>query len=67
MALSEELLNLLNTSEDRLTQQLMHDVKEIFLTMVGLEDLLHLPVPIDPVTDFKECVSSLVEIGRAHV
>jgi len=66
MALSEELLNLLNTSEDRLTQQLMHDVKEIFLTMVGLEDLLHLPVPIDPVTDFKECVSSLVGIAGTY-
>ena len=63
MTLSNGLLHALNTTEDQLTQQLMRDVKEVFITMVGMEDLLHLPVPIDPVTDFKDCVSSMVGIA----
>ncbi|NVN89739.1 MAG: chemotaxis protein CheX [Desulfuromonadales bacterium] len=43
-----------------LTQHLMRDVKEIFSTMVGLDDLLHLPIQIDPITHFSDCVSALV-------
>ena len=66
MTLSDKLLNVLNTTEDQLTQQLMRDVKEIFTTMVGLEDLLHLPVPIDPVTEFQDCVSALVGLAGTY-
>lgn len=53
-------------SNELLARQLMRDVKEIFSTMVGLEDLLHLPVQIDPVTNFKDCVSSLVGLAGAY-
>lgn len=60
MTLSAGLLQSLSSTEDQLLQQLIHDVKEIFTTMVGLEDLLNLPVPIDPVTNFSDCISSLV-------
>jgi chemotaxis protein CheX len=60
MTLSIGLLHSLNTNEELLCQQLIRDVTEIFGTMVGLEDLLHLPIPIDPVTSFTDCISSLV-------
>lgn len=63
MSLSNGLLKSLNTNEEVLTQQLIRDVKEIFETMVGLEDLLHLPVKIDPVTNFTDCISSLVGLA----
>lgn len=63
MSLSNGLLQSLNSSEEVLTQQLIRDVKEIFETMVGLEDLLHLPVAIDPVTNFTDCISSLVGLA----
>lgn len=66
MTISNGLLNSLNTSEELLSQQLMRDVKEIFGTMVGLEDLLHLPMQIDPVTNFKDCVSSLVGFAGTY-
>lgn len=49
-----------------LTQHLMHDVKEIFSTMVGLDDLLHLPIQIAPVTNFKDCVSALVGMAGTY-
>lgn len=66
MALSNGLLSALNSTEEQLTQQLIHDVKEIFGTMVGLEDLLNLPVPIDPVSNFKDCISALVGLAGVH-
>lgn len=66
MSLSIGLLDSLNTNEKSLTQQLMRDVKEIFDTMVGLDDLLHLPIQIDPVKNFKDCVSSLVGLAGAY-
>jgi chemotaxis protein CheX len=64
--LSDGLLKSLNTSEELLCQQLMRDVKEIFGTMVGLEDLLHLPLQIDPVSHFKDCVSSLIGLAGTY-
>lgn len=66
MPLSQGLLSTLNTNEELLGQQLMRDVREIFGTMVGLEDLLHLPVQIDPVTHFKDCVSSMVGMAGTY-
>lgn len=66
MTLSNSLLKSLHTDEALLSQQLIRDVREIFGTMVGLEDLLHLPIQIDPVTNFTDCVSSLVGLAGAY-
>ena len=66
MTISDGLLSTLNTSEEVLSQQLMRDVKDIFGTMVGLEDLLHLPIQIDPVTNFTDCISSLVGFAGTY-
>jgi chemotaxis protein CheX len=66
MTLSNGLLRSLNTNEDLLAQLLMQDVNEIFGTMVGLEDLLYLPEQIDPVTSFKDCISSLVGLAGTY-
>ncbi|MBV5340041.1 MAG: chemotaxis protein CheX [Deltaproteobacteria bacterium] len=66
MTISNGLLQSLNTSEEVLSQQLMRDVKEIFGTMVGLEDLLHLPIQIDPVTNFTDCISALVGLAGTY-
>lgn len=66
MTISKGLLESLNTSEELLSQQLIRDVREIFGTMVGLEDLLHLPIQIDPVTHFSDCISSLVGLAGSY-
>ena len=66
MSLSKKLLESLHTTEEQLFEKLKLDVRQIFDTMVGLEDLMHLPVQIDPVTEFKDCVSSLVGLGGAY-
>ncbi len=66
MSLSPELLKSLNCTEESLFNKLKSDVKEIFTTMVGLDDLMHLPVRIDPVTEFKDCISSMVGLGGKY-
>jgi len=60
MTMVKGLIESLDLTEEVLAQKLMHDVKEVFCTMVGLEDLLHLPLRIDPVTNFADCISSMV-------
>jgi len=66
MALSNGLLGSLNTTEEMLSKQLIRDVRDVFGTMVGLEDLLHLPVQIDPMTNFNDCISSLVGLAGTY-
>ena len=66
MTFSIGLPDSLGKNEKVLTQQLMHDVREIFDTMVGLDDLLHLPMQIDPMTNFQDCVSALVGLTGAY-
>ena len=66
MTLTNELITSLNITEESLVQVLKDEVHEIFTTMVGLEDLMHLPMQIDPVTEFKDCISALVGLGGAY-
>jgi len=66
MTISTDLLHSLNFSEEMLVQLLKRDVKNIFSTMVGLDDLLHLPIQIDPETNFKDCISSLVGLAGTY-
>jgi chemotaxis protein CheX len=66
MPISNGLLKSLNTSEELLARQLIFDVKEIFGTMVGLEELMHLPIQIEPVTNFQNCISSLVGLAGTY-
>ena len=66
MTLSQGSIITRGTTEEMLTQKLMRDVKDIFGTMVGLEDLLHLPIQIDPVTNFTDCISSMVGLAGTY-
>lgn len=66
MTVSSGVLQSLNTNKELMTNQLMLDVRDIFTTMVGLEDLLHLPCPIEPETVFTDCVSSLVGLAGTY-
>jgi chemotaxis protein CheX len=66
MSISPSLEKTVNLSEELLTNQLKHDVKEIFSTMVGLDNLLHLPIKVDPVSDFKDCISGMVGMAGTY-
>ncbi len=66
MALNPAIVEQLGTSEEELTKLLINDVNEVFCTMVGLEDLLHVTHVIDPVSHFDNCVTAMVGLAGAY-
>jgi chemotaxis protein CheX len=60
MSLTKDLLDALHTSEEELLKHLTRDVEEVFGTMVGMENLLHLPLQVAPETHFKDCITAMV-------
>lgn len=60
MAISATVLEKMQTTEEVLAQRLQGDVKEIFSSMVEMDNLLNLPVQTDPTSHFYDCVSAMV-------
>ncbi|HEY3309712.1 MAG TPA: chemotaxis protein CheX [Desulfuromonadaceae bacterium] len=63
MTVTPAILKTLQITEDELAVRLIKDVSEVFNTMVGMDDLLHLPLQIDPVTHFENCVTAMVGLA----
>lgn len=66
MSMKPETLAAINMTEDQLTKSLIKDVQDVFITMVGVEDLLHLPLQIDATTHFKECLTAMVGLAGTY-
>ena len=66
MTFSDELLNTLLTSEEHLSRQLVHDVEQIFATMVGVGGLHCSPIEMEAVTRFENSISSLVGLAGMY-
>jgi len=60
MTLKAAIYEGLGTSEEALIKKFHNDVSNIFTTMVGVEDLLRLPLLTDPRTHFRECITAMV-------
>lgn len=60
MSLPESIYEQLGITEETLVKQFYSDVQEVFTTMVGVEDLLHLPLLVDPKTHFSDCITAMV-------
>ncbi len=60
MPLNPRILESLSIREDDLIKWLIADTKEVFSTMVGMEDLLHLPSQVELTTHFENCVTAMV-------
>jgi len=63
MSLPASIYEQLGTTEDALVKQFYGDVRDVFTTMVGVEDLLHLPLLVDPKTHFSECITAMVGLA----
>lgn len=61
-----ETLTAINMTEEALVKSLIKDVQDVFITMVGVEDLMHLPIQIDVTTHFKECLTAMVGIAGTY-
>ena len=60
MTLVAKVLESVELTENELVKLLIGDTKEVFITMVGMEDLLHLPSLIEPVTHLNDCITAMV-------
>ncbi len=47
-------------SKDILIKKFHNEIQGIFSVMVGVEDIMPLPMQVDPITDFENCVTALV-------
>lgn len=66
MPMKPETLAAINMSEDALVKSLIKDVQDVFINMVGVEDLMHLPIQIDMTTHFKECLTAMVGLAGTY-
>lgn len=66
MSFIAKVLESIKLTEDELTNLLIADVKEVFSTMVGVEDLLHLPSQVEPITHFENCVTAMVGMAGTY-
>jgi chemotaxis protein CheX len=66
MSIKPETLAVINMSEDDLIKSLIKDVQDVFVNMVGVEDLMHLPIQVDVTTHFKECLTAMVGLAGTY-
>jgi chemotaxis protein CheX len=66
MAFSAELLKGLNTTGPLLEKALIYDVKNVLNSMLGMDHLLHLSLPVDPASNFTDCISALVGLAGTY-
>lgn len=60
MSLSASIYGQLGITEEELVKYLHSDIQEVFTTMVGVENLLQLPLLVDPKTHFSDCITAMV-------
>ena len=60
MSLPALMYDQLGTTEEVLVKLFYGDVQDVFTTMVGVEDLLHLPLQVDPRNHFSDCTTAMV-------
>lgn len=65
MPISPAILTALNTTQEALVKNLIDDTRNVFSTMLGLE-LMHLPLEVDPLTHFQDCISAMVGLAGTY-
>ncbi|MFA7062446.1 MAG: chemotaxis protein CheX [Pedobacter sp.] len=66
MPMKSETMSALHTSEDELIVGLVADVRDVFINMVGVEELNYLSLQIDVTTHFKECLTAMVGLAGTY-
>ncbi|ACD96766.1 chemotaxis protein CheX [Trichlorobacter lovleyi] len=65
MPIPVEVLAALNTTPEALAKNLIDDTRSVYSTMLGL-DLMHLPLEVDPMEHFQDCVSAMVGLAGTY-
>ena len=66
MSMKAETLAAINMTEDELVKSLTKDVQDVFINMVGVDDLMHMPVQIGVTTHFKKCLTAMVGLAGTY-
>ena len=66
MPMRPETLATINMTEEELFSSLSKDVQDIFINMVGVEDLTLLPIQIDVTTHFSKCLTAMVGLAGTY-
>ncbi len=66
MAMRAETLAAINMTEAEMVKSLIKDVQDVFINMVGVEDLMHLPIQVDITTHFTECLTAMVGLAGTY-
>ncbi|MEI6206447.1 MAG: chemotaxis protein CheX [Desulfuromonadales bacterium] len=66
MPMRPETLAAINLTEDQLLKSLIKDVQDVFINMVGVDDLMHLPIQVDVTTHFKKCLTAMVGLAGTY-
>jgi chemotaxis protein CheX len=66
MPFSDTLLKRLQKTGPVLEKALIQDVKRVFSTLVGMDQLLHLPLAVNPASNFSDCMSALVGLAGEY-
>ncbi len=65
MPINPAVLEALNTTQEAFLKNLIDDTRNVFSTMLGLE-LMHLPLEVDPLTHFNDCISAMVGLAGTY-
>lgn len=65
MPIPAEVLTALHTTQEDLAKNLIEDTRCVYSTMLGF-DLMHLPLEVDPMEHFKDCVSAMVGLAGTY-
>jgi len=66
MPMKPETLAAINMTEEELVISLTKDVQDVFINMVGVEDLKQIPIQVDVTTHFKECLTAMVGLAGTY-
>jgi len=66
MPMKPETLAAINMTEEELVKSLTKDVQDVFINMVGVEDLTHIPIQVGVTTHFKECLTAMVGLAGTY-
>lgn len=66
MALNQAVIESLGFTEDELTSRMTSNIQEVFSTMVGMDDLQHLPRQDHPPISFENCVTAMVGLAGTY-
>jgi chemotaxis protein CheX len=66
MPMKPETLAALNISEKELVAFLIKDVQDVFITMVGVDELTFLPIQIEATTHFMKSITAMVGLAGTY-